>query len=180
MLTADGDFADSIRLYSNNLRLHESLQRLSSDDPRGATALAATRANWLASQERWEDAEAEIDRLLELDPDTPHKWLNANGLLRLAAALFQRGRLSECNQLLSTVAQRVDMYSPVEYRIDVELEQVEDSVVVSTVEPESAVARAGLRDGDKILRVNGKLTTCLLYTSPSPRDQRGSRMPSSA
>ena len=26
----------------------------------------------------------------------------------------------------------------------------------------------------------GKTTTCLLYTSPSPRDQRGSRMPSSA
>ena len=25
-----------------------------------------------------------------------------------------------------------------------------------------------------------KLNTCLLYTSPSPRDQRGSRMPSSA
>ena len=27
---------------------------------------------------------------------------------------------------------------------------------------------------------NGPETTCLLYTSPSPRDQRGSRMPSSA
>ena len=27
---------------------------------------------------------------------------------------------------------------------------------------------------------NGKLYCCLLYTSPSPRDQRGSRMPSSA
>ena len=26
----------------------------------------------------------------------------------------------------------------------------------------------------------GELDTCLLYTSPSPRDQRGSRMPSSA
>ena len=25
-----------------------------------------------------------------------------------------------------------------------------------------------------------QVTTCLLYTSPSPRDQRGSRMPSSA
>ena len=25
-----------------------------------------------------------------------------------------------------------------------------------------------------------ELSTCLLYTSPSPRDQRGSRMPSSA
>ena len=26
----------------------------------------------------------------------------------------------------------------------------------------------------------GELRACLLYTSPSPRDQRGSRMPSSA
>ena len=27
---------------------------------------------------------------------------------------------------------------------------------------------------------NQRITNCLLYTSPSPRDQRGSRMPSSA
>ena len=27
---------------------------------------------------------------------------------------------------------------------------------------------------------NGSLRVCLLYTSPSPRDQRGSRMPSCA
>ena len=26
----------------------------------------------------------------------------------------------------------------------------------------------------------GQIPSCLLYTSPSPRDQRGSRMPSSA
>ena len=43
-------------------------------------------------------------------------------------------------------------------------------------------------DGPEIVRLNKKKTyylcgcfrTCLLYTSPSPRDQRGSRMPSSA
>ena len=36
----------------------------------------------------------------------------------------------------------------------------------------------GLKPGD---RVNLEpALTCLLYTSPSPRDQRGSRMPSSA
>ena len=29
-------------------------------------------------------------------------------------------------------------------------------------------------------RANGYVRDCLLYTSPSPRDQRGSRMPSSA
>ena len=28
--------------------------------------------------------------------------------------------------------------------------------------------------------LKGAYTVCLLYTSPSPRDQRGSRMPSSA
>ena len=33
----------------------------------------------------------------------------------------------------------------------------------------------------EILAASGKASiTCLLYTSPSPRDQRGSRMPSSA
>ena len=32
----------------------------------------------------------------------------------------------------------------------------------------------------RIIRVNANESVCLLYTSPSPRDQRGSRMPSSA
>ena len=33
---------------------------------------------------------------------------------------------------------------------------------------------------DRINLLFAKEDTCLLYTSPSPRDQRGSRMPSSA
>ena len=32
----------------------------------------------------------------------------------------------------------------------------------------------------KRLKINEEFTTCLLYTSPSPRDKRQSRMPSSA
>ena len=32
----------------------------------------------------------------------------------------------------------------------------------------------------EVVPVLARLGTCLLYTSPSPRDQRGSRMPSSA
>ena len=35
-------------------------------------------------------------------------------------------------------------------------------------------------DRDLILGLEALLPSCLLYTSPSPRDQRGSRMPSSA
>ena len=34
--------------------------------------------------------------------------------------------------------------------------------------------------GRAVENLQGKYWTCLLYTSPSPRDQRGSRMPSSA
>ena len=32
----------------------------------------------------------------------------------------------------------------------------------------------------ELSRMGAKISVCLLYTSPSPRDQRGSRMPSSA
>ena len=41
-----------------------------------------------------------------------------------------------------------------------------------------APQHAGLTDMDP--RVKNQLETCLLYTSPSPRDKRQSRMPSSA
>ena len=33
---------------------------------------------------------------------------------------------------------------------------------------------------DHVSKYDAKAKVCLLYTSPSPRDQRGSRMPSSA
>ena len=39
-----------------------------------------------------------------------------------------------------------------------------------------AATRVLVKKGD----ITVKIETCLLYTSPSPRDQRGSRMPSSA
>ena len=41
--------------------------------------------------------------------------------------------------------------------------------------------RRRVDDGQTDLQISDALVTaCLLYTSPSPRDQRGSRMPSSA
>ena len=43
-----------------------------------------------------------------------------------------------------------------------------------------AINSAAVKDPDVISRCAAKAGRCLLYTSPSPRDQRGSRMPSSA
>ena len=40
--------------------------------------------------------------------------------------------------------------------------------------------RQGCVIGEKCVCIAGQGKACLLYTSPSPRDQRGSRMPSSA
>ena len=40
--------------------------------------------------------------------------------------------------------------------------------------------RAEVISYQDFLSFKGELNCCLLYTSPSPRDQRGSRMPSSA
>ena len=37
-----------------------------------------------------------------------------------------------------------------------------------------------LREKEVAFKDKGSLNICLLYTSPSPRDQRGTRMPSSA
>ena len=33
---------------------------------------------------------------------------------------------------------------------------------------------------DRLIALTGMMSACLLYTSPSPRDQEASRMPSSA
>ena len=65
-------------------------------------------------------------------------------------------------------------------------------VTVSNVESRLELALAGFKKKQvNVYTQDGKLfvegqkedketDTCLLYTSPSPRDQRGSRMPSSA
>ena len=51
--------------------------------------------------------------------------------------------------------------------------------VAGTVVPPNVYYREQIF-GDQKLRCKFAVLTCLLYTSPSPRDQRGSRMPSSA
>ena len=51
------------------------------------------------------------------------------------------------------------------------------NILLRMVEPERVVSfRVAWIDDNEEIQVN----SCLLYTSPSPRDQRGSRMPSSA
>ena len=59
---------------------------------------------------------------------------------------------------------------------------LDDSMMEPEPEPDSDEVPDAARDAAKDIRGTAldQLTSCLLYTSPSPRDQRGSRMPSSA
>ena len=57
------------------------------------------------------------------------------------------------------------------------------ALLVTTVVAQTAMAQSQgtTGRGTFVGWLKSKVTgTCLLYTSPSPRDQRGSRMPSSA
>ena len=58
---------------------------------------------------------------------------------------------------------------------DVSLRKVEYETITGD---ESEVTKGDVERGKKIFKTHP--IACLLYTSPSPRDQRGSRMPSSA
>ena len=65
--------------------------------------------------------------------------------------------------------------------------RVERNVLVSAASPENFIAVREIPGGpgphvlrEALVGYTDSLASCLLYTSPSPRDQRGSRMPSSA
>ena len=57
-------------------------------------------------------------------------------------------------------------------------QQGQDSILQASVS--SILAAATIRNGVVEMDIPYASFSCLLYTSPSPRDQRGSRMPSSA
>ena len=54
------------------------------------------------------------------------------------------------------------------------------TITRSSTELECEIAEGEWNKGENFNACSAECRYCLLYTSPSPRDQRGSRMPSSA
>ena len=84
------------------------------------------------------------------------------GVRRLRPQLIALAAASLCSAAFAQEAAKPADKSP-------EMKELEAVVVTGTAR----------REGVRKLEA-GFSITCLLYTSPSPRDQRGSRMPSSA
>ena len=82
---------------------------------------------------------------------------------------------------------RIEEDIPTEQRDDDRVEEeVSQSVTEDIVEtgPNKSTMENERRSGkfvsNNVINLSGRVLTCLLYTSPSPRDKRQSRMPSSA
>ena len=162
LLQSNTDFQNSVRMESENLRLHTALEKLGAHDPRVAAALAATQANWYASRQAWPDAVAAYGRLMAADPATPEGWLRAPGLLRVATALLQRQQPAEAAMLLQAGAKREAqdpaMRQVAGFGISFSTNS-EENIGIQTVVPGSPAAQAKLRSGDVIVKVNGVDTT---------------------
>jgi len=107
LLRSNADFKNRIRMFSENLRLHEALSKLDSKDARVQAALAAAQANWHASRQEWTQAVVAFDRLVAADPTAPDGWLRTPGLLRLATALLQQDRPADAAMLLKGGQERL-------------------------------------------------------------------------
>ena len=94
-----------------------------------------------------------------------------------------RERQARYDNLAMKVA-RYEAILGVDTETDVPLRKIAARAIGETDGPflRSLLLNVGSRDGvgmgNPVMSTDGLI--CLLYTSPSPRDQRGSRMPSSA
>jgi WD40 repeat protein len=159
LLQSNADFRSRIRMLSENLRLHAALAKLDAKDVRVQAALAATRANLHAAQQRWPEAVREIDRLLAIQPSEPAAWLGTRGLLRLARALLHQDRPADAAMLLQGGAKRraQDALPATATVTRFGFRHVVEGGALRIVglESGSPASRSNLRVGDVIVKVNG-------------------------
>jgi hypothetical protein len=158
LLHSNAGFQSRIRMFSENLRLHEALAKLDANDLRVRAALAATQANWHASRREWPEAARAFDRLLAADPKEPEAWLCTPGLLRLARALLHQNRPAVAAGLLKGGAKRrtEDGLPAVANEVGAGFaySAADGAVRVTELLPGFPGSRAGLGVGDTIVKVN--------------------------
>jgi WD40 repeat protein len=159
LLKSNAAFQGRIRMFSENLRLHEALAKLDTKDVRVRAALAATEANWHASRQAWPEAVKAFDRLAAADPTNPGGWLRTPGLLRVAMALLHQNRPRDAaTTLLKGGAKRraLDGLPEAVDRVALGMSHsaVDGTIQVTELLPGSPAARSGLRLGDVIVKVN--------------------------
>ena len=84
------------------------------------------------------------------------------------------------NKLNTAITQTEDSSTRMAARKRYRIEVASDSIDVCIIKPVDGTSPKDTASGLTMVKIAIERRSCLLYTSPSPRDQRGSRMPSSA
>ena len=111
-----------------------------------------------------------LDKVKEMRPDIPVIVMTAHSDLDSAVESYEHGAWE---------------YLPKPFDIEEAVSMVQRATATDKTGKQEEVESQAEVIGEapamqEVFRAIGKLSNCLLYTSPSPRDQRGSRMPSSA
>ena len=120
---------------------------------------------------KWEPAHSLLCEALADDPNN-HEGYASRGLL-----YFLTGNLDKAHSDYAKAIKEAPMNGRYHGLNGILLAQVGD--VPNALKALESAYSLGSRDPAYIL-ARAQVYLCLLYTSPSPRDQRGSRMPSSA
>ncbi len=159
LLHSNAVFPSRIRMFSDNLRLHEALARLDASDVRVRAALAATQAHWHASRKEWAEAALAFDRLMAAGPTDPGAWLRTPGLLRVATALLYRDRPDAAARLLESGERHRAQDGILTKVLGLWIEDVSGAARVTRLLPGSPASRAGLVPGDTLMAVGGTVLT---------------------
>ena len=93
-------------MFSENLRLHEAIEKLDAKDLPVQAALAAAQANWHASRSAWPEAARAFDRLVAADPAEPAAWLRHTGIIAAGDGALHQDRPADGARLLREGARR--------------------------------------------------------------------------
>ena len=135
----------------------------------------------------WHKAEGDTvkagEEIVDIETDKIVNSFEARSSGTLVRILAEVGEELPVGYLIGVIASEVVADDAIEAFIAA---QISDEDTVSEEEtmsasPEVHIAKTDRASAKRIApALRRKLESCLLYTSPSPRDQRGSRMPSSA
>ena len=108
--------------------------------------------------------------------------VDMNGNLHMISSIFEAdASIEEVNRKVYDIVVNTSGWSA-HWIADINTERVldTDAMAIHGIGYNHRIQAARSTDGSKVFAVWTDVNICLLYTSPSPRDQRGSRMPSSA
>lgn len=156
LLDSKADFQNRVRMSWEPHQLRESLEALPPKYQARTevkAALAASRCDWHASEGRWAESVAELERLKEVNPEKAMAWFRSPCLIPIATAYFEAGDSLTAAEMIVLASRQIDEEGIQTDAIGVVYDPIFPVRLVN-VSPDSAAANAGLSVDDVIWKVS--------------------------